>query len=95
MEPSPPRPAIQTGKHLKTEHMAAPTKLANLKETLANPEPSTPGAKASDLGCPQSGPYREHKGHGAYNPFRSKIHPERTRRMTRSVARPPIATTPS
>jgi hypothetical protein len=29
--------------HLKAEHMAAPTKAANVKKILANPEPSTHG----------------------------------------------------
>ena len=29
--------------HLKAEHMAAPTKAANVKKALANPEPSTHG----------------------------------------------------
>ena len=31
--------------HLKAEHMAAPTKPAYVKKVLANPEPSTHGAK--------------------------------------------------
>jgi hypothetical protein len=29
--------------HLKAEHMAAPTKAANVKKALANSEPSTHG----------------------------------------------------
>jgi hypothetical protein len=29
--------------HLKAEHMAAPSKAANVKKVLANPEPSTHG----------------------------------------------------
>jgi hypothetical protein len=29
--------------HLQAEHMAAPTKPANVKKALANPEPSTHG----------------------------------------------------
>ena len=31
--------------HLKAEHMAAPTKAANVKKVLANSEPSTHGTK--------------------------------------------------
>jgi len=31
--------------HLKAEHMAAPTNAANVKKSLANPEPSTHGPK--------------------------------------------------
>jgi hypothetical protein len=31
--------------HLKAEHMAAPTKPANVKKALANSEPSTHGTK--------------------------------------------------
>src|ERR1044071_5254201 len=31
--------------HLKAEHMAAPTNAANVKKSLANPEPSTHGTK--------------------------------------------------
>ncbi len=31
--------------HLKAEHMAAPTKAANVKKALANSEPSTHGTK--------------------------------------------------
>jgi hypothetical protein len=34
---------------LKAEHMAAPTNAANVKKTLANPEPSTHGPKRTSI----------------------------------------------
>ena len=37
--------------HLKAEHMAAPTNAANVKKTLANPEPSTHGTKRQFARC--------------------------------------------
>ena len=38
--------------HLKAEHMAAPTKAANVKKVLANSEPSTHGTKRTSLVAP-------------------------------------------
>ena len=35
--------------HSKAEHMAAPTKAANVKKVLANSEPSTHGPKPTSL----------------------------------------------
>jgi hypothetical protein len=35
--------------HSKAEHMAAPTKAANVKKVLANSEPSTHGTKRTSL----------------------------------------------
>ena len=35
--------------HLKAEHMAAPTKAANVKKVLANSEPSTHGTKRTSV----------------------------------------------
>jgi hypothetical protein len=35
--------------HSKAEHMAAPTKAANVKKVLANSEPSTHGPKRTSL----------------------------------------------
>ena len=48
--------------HLKAEHMAAPTKTANVKKALANPEPSTHGI-ASVQTHALNGRYRKHSGH--------------------------------
>src|SRR6476646_5653960 len=38
--------------HSKAEHMAAPTKAANVKKVLANSEPSTHGTKRTSLAAP-------------------------------------------
>ena len=38
--------------HLKAEHMAAPTKPANVKLSLANSEPSTHGTKQTSISSP-------------------------------------------
>jgi hypothetical protein len=38
--------------HSKAEHMAAPTKAANVKKVLANSEPSTHGTKRTSLFAP-------------------------------------------
>jgi hypothetical protein len=39
------RPSVP---HSKAEHMAAPTKAANVKKVLANSEPSTHGTKGTN-----------------------------------------------
>jgi hypothetical protein len=41
--------------HPKAEHMAAPTNTANVKKALANPEPSTHGAKQVAFGVTGKG----------------------------------------
>jgi transposase len=49
-------------KHLKAEHMAAPTNAANVKKALANSEPSTHGTATAWLGparCAVFRPERE------------------------------------
>ena len=38
--------------HSKAEHMAAPTKAANVKKVLANSEPSTHGSKRTWASAP-------------------------------------------
>src|SRR5665213_1914260 len=51
--------------HLKAEHMAAPTKPANVKKALANSEPSTHGTSCHSLHCRDGGRYRGHSGQTA------------------------------
>jgi hypothetical protein len=43
------RPSVP---HSKAEHMAAPTKAANVKKVLANSEPSTHGTKRTCTSAP-------------------------------------------
>ena len=42
--------------HSKAEHMAAPTKAANVKKVLANSEPSTHGTKRTSVVQPRQCP---------------------------------------
>jgi len=46
------RPSVP---HSKAEHMAAPTKAANVKKVLANSEPSTHGTKRTSLAALRTG----------------------------------------